>query len=305
MLDKTQIDLIAKNVATANLAAGSVKSAIHVPALDADSKGVLYFTIVLAPGTAENIDGDAALETAIGIREELGKLAEERFPFVEYAEEGELVEGEPHPDHLIEQAERLIGSNPGQPRQADLRSAVSAVYYAVFHAIAAAAADQFVGTANQKTERYRFVYRGLEPRRLREICTEATNPTPCSKCGPFLPVGPDIKAFATAVKTFSEKRHLADYDPFYRAKRSDALVSIREAKAALARFRNAPLAERTVFLTLLHFSPARTGICSKFFLCSPQSSDDAPRPNGPPSHWVAVDLDRCRMGGCHLRQGLV
>ena len=53
-----------------------------------------------------------------------------------------------NPDHLLDQAERLTTApGSGPPRQADLRRAISTAYYAVFHAIATDAADQFVAHA--------------------------------------------------------------------------------------------------------------------------------------------------------------
>jgi len=42
----------------------------------------------------------------------------------------------------------------GAPRQADLRRAISSAYYAVFHAIMAEAADDFVGSTHRHTPRY-------------------------------------------------------------------------------------------------------------------------------------------------------
>jgi uncharacterized protein (UPF0332 family) len=50
-----------------------------------------------------------------------------------------------NPDQLFEQAEKLIAIPAGRPRQVDIRRAISSAYYAIFHAIITAAADQFVG----------------------------------------------------------------------------------------------------------------------------------------------------------------
>jgi hypothetical protein len=47
-----------------------------------------------------------------------------------------------NPDHLFDQADRLIVSTAGPPRQVDLRRAISAAYYGVFHIVATAVADQ-------------------------------------------------------------------------------------------------------------------------------------------------------------------
>lgn len=60
------------------------------------------------------------------------------------------------PDHLLDQAERLlaptVGAGPARPT--DLCRAVSATYYAVFHAGLIAAADLFTGTAERGTLLY-------------------------------------------------------------------------------------------------------------------------------------------------------
>src|SRR6516225_6669624 len=77
-----------------------------------------------------------------------------------------------NPDHLFEQAEELISPRAGRPRQVDVRRAISAAYYAIFHAIITAATDQFVGVTNRDESRYGLVYRSVDHRWLRELCTE-------------------------------------------------------------------------------------------------------------------------------------
>jgi hypothetical protein len=48
-----------------------------------------------------------------------------------------------NPDHLLAQAERLIRAPPaGPPLQVDVRRAISAAYYSVFHAVLTAAATR-------------------------------------------------------------------------------------------------------------------------------------------------------------------
>ena len=48
-----------------------------------------------------------------------------------------------NPDHFFEQADTLMAPPAGAPRQVDLRRAISNAYYGVFHAILAAAADEY------------------------------------------------------------------------------------------------------------------------------------------------------------------
>jgi len=55
------------------------------------------------------------------------------------------------PNHLFEQANKLITIQVGPPRQVDIRRAISAAYYATFHATITAAADQFIGVTSRDT----------------------------------------------------------------------------------------------------------------------------------------------------------
>jgi uncharacterized protein (UPF0332 family) len=163
-----------------------------------------------------------------------------------------------NPDHLFEQADKLITPQTGRPRQVDIRRAISAAYYAIFHATITAAADQFVGMTNRDESRYGLVYRSVDHKWLRELCKEVQKSTPSSNFRPHTPLGgfgADIAAFAEAVVTLQIKRHTADYDVMVRMNRSDAVLAIAEARAALRRFDRASLPQRLAFLSLLLFSP--------------------------------------------------
>jgi hypothetical protein len=52
-----------------------------------------------------------------------------------------------------------------------------------------------------------------------------------------------------------DKRHTADYDPLFRAKKSDAVIALRQARTAFAQFQKADASERDAFLLLLLFRP--------------------------------------------------
>lgn len=127
-----------------------------------------------------------------------------------------------NPEHLFEQADKLISPPPaGPPRQVDLRRAISSAYYGVFHATLTAAADEFVGVTKRSTTQYSLVYRSVDHRSLRELCSEIKKPTLPAKYTPYEPrngFGPNIKAFAAAVVEMQEKRHAADYDPLIRVR---------------------------------------------------------------------------------------
>ena len=164
-----------------------------------------------------------------------------------------------NPDHLLDQAERLIIPPPaGPPRQVDLRRAISSAYYAVFHHILREAADEFVGVTRRSSRRYTLVYRSVDHRALRDLCLEVRKPTLTPKFlrhAPTVGFGPNIPAFASAVIELQEKRHAADYDPANRFKTSDAKLAIATARSAIRRYQKASPPRRQHFLTLLLFPP--------------------------------------------------
>ena len=163
-----------------------------------------------------------------------------------------------NPSHLFEQANKLVAIQVGPPRQVDIRRAISAAYYATFHATITAAADQFIGVSNRDTSRYGLVYRSVSHAWLRDLCKEVQKPTLSNKFKPHAPsngFGLDITAFAAAVVELQEKRHAADYDVMIRMNKSDAVLAISTAKAALRRFNKASKARRLAYLSVLLFPP--------------------------------------------------
>lgn len=164
-----------------------------------------------------------------------------------------------NPDHLLEQADRLLApSGGGAPRQVDLRRAISNAYYAVFHAVVTEAADDLVGKSHRHTPRYALVYRSVAHRSLAELCKDIAKtklPGKYSIHEPAGGFGPDLQSFAATVIQLQEKRHEADYDPLVRVRRSDAALAIATGREALVLFRRANVARRRAFLSLVMFSP--------------------------------------------------
>lgn len=112
-----------------------------------------------------------------------------------------------NPDHLFEQANRLVIREAGPPRQVDIRRAISTAYYGIFHAVVTAAADQHVGVTNRATTRYGLVYRSVDHKTLRDLCREVQKPTLSNRYKPYEPrngFGPNITAFAAAVVDLQE-----------------------------------------------------------------------------------------------------
>ena len=164
-----------------------------------------------------------------------------------------------NPDHLFEQAEKLVAPPPaGPPRQVDLRRAISSAYYGLFHFTLISLADELVGVTQRASSRYWLVYRSIDHRTLKDICIEVQKPTPPQKYAPYFPAngfGPNIQAFAIAAIELQEKRHRADYDPQPRFRTSDARLATATARSAVRRFSRASIERRRAFLTLLLCPP--------------------------------------------------
>lgn len=92
MLDEKRIRQIAQKVATANLSSANFTSIATSTTTDSEGHEALRIVIVIKPGAETKIDGDAALDTLVGIQERLRKEGEERFPIVEFATKKELSE---------------------------------------------------------------------------------------------------------------------------------------------------------------------------------------------------------------------
>ena len=162
-------------------------------------------------------------------------------------------------EHLLDQAQRLtVAPTAGPPRQVDVRRAISASYYAVFHFILTRAADEFVGKTKRNEQRYALVYRSIDHRALKELCAETRKQTLSAKYQRHAPgngFGSNIQAFAGVLVDLQEKRHAADYDPSIRVPTSDAKLAISMAKSAIRRFDQSSPKRQKTFLTLLVFPP--------------------------------------------------
>lgn len=163
-----------------------------------------------------------------------------------------------NPEHLFEQADGLVATQAGRPRQADVRRAISAAYYGVFHAIITQGVNLFVGATNQNSKNYGLAYRSVDHAWLRELCREVQKPTLPNRYRLYEPnngFGPNIQAFAIALVDLQEKRHVADYDITATMRQSDAVLAVKTARAALRRFSKASKTRRNLFLGLLLFRP--------------------------------------------------
>jgi len=163
------------------------------------------------------------------------------------------------PEDLIAQAAKLIRPPPkGPPLQVDLRRAISAAYYGVFHATLTAVADTLIGRVHRGSPHYTLAYRDVDHGRLKTFCEVARRSPLPPKYQPYVPqngFNADIQGFASAAAALQDARHEADYDPRRRFRTSDALLAVNTARAALTHWNVAPAEQRTAFIMLLVFSP--------------------------------------------------
>jgi hypothetical protein len=91
MLDAKRIDRTVSEAARETLGKEFVRAKSE-PTIDSLGDEALSVLIVIEPGAADRITGDAALDTLSGIQQKLQEQGEERFAIVEYATEEELAE---------------------------------------------------------------------------------------------------------------------------------------------------------------------------------------------------------------------
>jgi uncharacterized protein (UPF0332 family) len=149
------------------------------------------------------------------------------------------------PADLIAHAERLTASAKRKPYQADMRRAVSAAYYALFHAIAGTAADTLIGTtaSHRSSETWRRVYRSLEHGFAKSQCL--------AKGASEIPA--TLRDTADAFVQLQELRHAADYDPMTSFLLEDVRAHIVQSKTAIGQLAAASASDRRSFAAWLVF----------------------------------------------------
>ena len=126
------------------------------------------------------------------------------------------------------------------PRQTNLRKAVSAAYYAAFYALCRNTADCFIGASeSDRTERawrqaFRSLDHGFAKRQCRNRQAMASFP-------------PEIRRFASYFVWLQEKRHAADYDPGITLNLDEARNCLDRAAQAVAALAEASLEDRRDF----------------------------------------------------------
>lgn len=168
-------------------------------------------------------------------------------------------------DDLLSQAAHLAILDLGKPKQANLRRAVSAAYYALFHLLVdegAASVGSRLTVAGKAKIRRAFAHADMKI-----VCSKyAKAATPASihpQISPLLtsPLNPDLRNVAETFVELQEARHLADYDLTSTFSRMDVLAFINAANLAFNDWKTARLTMNAkVFLIdlLLRKSWSRT-----------------------------------------------
>ena len=142
-----------------------------------------------------------------------------------------------NPHDLIQTARRLAESGAAPPTQADLRRAVSTAYYALFHCLAAAAADLLTGASPGSPE-WHQVYRALEHGKARSACQQQ---------GVMRTFPMEVQRFTKAFIELQKARQKADYAFEGAYSRREVLVVIDTAEDAIDRFEQADVRHRRSF----------------------------------------------------------
>lgn len=145
---------------------------------------------------------------------------------------------------LIETAKTLASSTPHKPRQADLRCAVSAAYYALFHCLMRTCADSFIGVTGQRSEAaWKQVYRALQHGQCKDSCRKA------DQVG--FPQG--ILDFANVFVQMQEKRHRADYHPSPKLFRGGVIEDIENCEKVIRRLEASRRRDKRAFAAFVLF----------------------------------------------------
>ena len=150
-------------------------------------------------------------------------------------------------DDLLAQATQLASVDTLKPRQANLRRAVSAVYYSVFHALVHEACSVQMGSQPGQAAFRHVLGRAFVHGTMKQACAAFGGGTLKAAVTKGLPVPlvipQEIRQLAELFAHLQEKRHSADYDLTERFCRADVLTLIDDAQCRLADFRALPMTD--------------------------------------------------------------
>ena len=159
-----------------------------------------------------------------------------------------------NPAELLRIARHLaaggVSNRRGRPRQAELRRAVSAAYYAMFHALARCCADMLVGSNRSSRDQVAWeqTYRALEHGHARNQCN---NQSAMSR----FPA--EIREFGRWFIEMQRLRHISDYAPEFSFSRAEVVQLIDDTEGVITRFSSVSPRDRRSFATHVLFRVRR------------------------------------------------
>ena len=140
-------------------------------------------------------------------------------------------------DDLLAQADVLLRLEKRRPKQASLRRAVSAAYYALFHFLIEESTIFVVGASGAAKPLRQLVGRGFSHTAMKSASAEMGKLTPFDLLKPFWPLygvasSPQLQSVARNFVELQQERHRADYDlsrPFTRAEAEYLIGQARDA----------------------------------------------------------------------------
>lgn len=136
---------------------------------------------------------------------------------------------------LLEQARHLAMRERRRPKQASLRRAMSAAYYALFHFLVNESSALMVGRAPSTAESRHLAGRAFshsDMYRAAKSFSGGTLPEPLSRLVPK--VSPELKEIGKTFVELQEHRHLADYDLNTSFMRQSVLATIDQVAEAMS-----------------------------------------------------------------------
>jgi hypothetical protein len=137
-------------------------------------------------------------------------------------------------DHALQLATHQSGA--GRPRAIWLRRAVSAAYYASFHALSLAIVRQLAPNSTPD-DQYRLC-RSLDHARVADVCAwvrgqPGTGKQQVQSIVTNLQGSSDIKQLALIISTLQEQRHRADYDHLASFDKASTLGYVSQGQRAI------------------------------------------------------------------------
>ena len=161
---------------------------------------------------------------------------------------------------LLEQAQHLARRERKRPRQASLRRAVSAAYYALFHRLVAAACAELLPGVTPTTRA--LLARSFDHGEMMRACRPLVGGTlPAGIVVPDGPPSPELRQIAEAFVELQQARHSADYDSLRRFTRAEAVELVKLAGRGIdawgALRKVSPQQARFLLVLLLTYSRTR------------------------------------------------